>query len=283
MEPAFPALPFHAILKEFSRLNIFSSDINTSSDEESEAASTPRRNLSFSQSLSQLILYDDEFIERVHGYKKHLYRILDLFGTFAFGFNEVAILTSVVIVYDESLAAGGPVVLIFGFIFTTIMTIIASISMAEICAAYPIAGSVYSWTALMAPPKYAPIVSYICGWLNLLGNATADAAFGTTFAGILSAAMVVFGADPLSTEAQVGTSIAIILLWSFMNIVRVDLVAKINSGAAILHFVSILITMIALPAFSKSLNSVDKVFFTYHNETGFTSDTYVVSTSFIVI
>ena len=54
--------------------------------------------------------------------------------------------------------------------------------MAEICSAYPSAGSVYHWAGMLATPKWAPFASYICGWFNFLGNAAGDASFAFGFA-----------------------------------------------------------------------------------------------------
>lgn len=73
------------------------------------------------------------------------------------------------------------------------MSTVASFSMAEICSAYPSAGSVYHWSAQLVPLKYAPIASYICGWFNFLGNAAGDASFAFFFAQFFNSAISVSG------------------------------------------------------------------------------------------
>ena len=60
--------------------------------------------------------------------------------------------------------------------------------MAEICSSYPSAGSVYHWTGQLAPERWAPLASYICGWFNFLGNAAGDASFAYGFANFVVAA-----------------------------------------------------------------------------------------------
>lgn len=77
-----------------------------------------------------------------------------------------------------------------------IMSQVVSYSMAEICSAYPSAGSVYHWSAQLVPPKYAPLASYICGWFNFLGNAAGDASFAYFFAKFLNDAISVSGGSP---------------------------------------------------------------------------------------
>jgi amino acid transporter len=88
---------------------------------------------------------------------------------FAFGFTEVAVLSSIAITYGVGLTNGGPSVIIWGFVVQFVLVMFIAFSMAEICSAYPSAGSVYHWAGQLASPETAPIWSYVCGWLNFLG------------------------------------------------------------------------------------------------------------------
>lgn len=45
-----------------------------------------------------------------------------------------------------------------------------NLSLAEICSSHPTSGGPYYWAAMLSPPKYAPIASWLCGWFNLLGQ-----------------------------------------------------------------------------------------------------------------
>jgi amino acid transporter len=47
---------------------------------------------------------------------------------------------------------------------------------------------VYHWAGQLAPERWAPIASYICGWFNFLGNAAGDASFAYGFANFVVAA-----------------------------------------------------------------------------------------------
>ena len=73
------------------------------------------------------------------------------------------------------------------------MNTIVSYSMAEICSAYPSAGSVYHWSAQLVPAEYAALSSYICGWFNFVGNGAGDASFAFFFAQLLDSAISVSG------------------------------------------------------------------------------------------
>lgn len=83
----------------------------------------------------------------------------------------------------------------WGFIVVYVMSTIVAYSMAEICAAYPSAGSVYHWSAQLVPAKYAPLASYVCGWFNFVGNAAGDSSFAFFFAQYLNSAIRVAGGN----------------------------------------------------------------------------------------
>jgi amino acid transporter len=93
------------------------------------------------------------------GYKPVLHRGLDGFMNFAFGFTEVAALASVAITLGFGLSTGGPATLFWGFFTNFVMTTLIAYSLAEICGAYPSAGSVYHWAAQLSPREWAPFLS----------------------------------------------------------------------------------------------------------------------------
>jgi amino acid transporter len=95
----------------------------------------------------------------------------------------------------------GPATIFWGFVTVFIMSTVVSYSMAEICSAYPSAGSVYHWSAQLVPEKYAPIASYVCGWFNFMGNAAGDASFAFFFAQYFNSAISVSGGKPYYDDA----------------------------------------------------------------------------------
>jgi hypothetical protein len=53
------------------------------------------------------VITDDDVLLESMGYKKELYRGLDAFANFAFGFTEVAVLPSFISLYTYGLETGG--------------------------------------------------------------------------------------------------------------------------------------------------------------------------------
>lgn len=76
------------------------------------------------------------------GYKPELFRgFTGWFMNFAFTFTAVSIISSYSISYTAALVNGGPVMMVWGWIIGSIFTIMVGLSMAEICSAYPSAGT----------------------------------------------------------------------------------------------------------------------------------------------
>ncbi|KAG0702110.1 amino acid transporter [Suillus ampliporus] len=88
-----------------------------------------------------------------------------------------------------SLVAGGPVVIIWGWILVSILTQTLALSMAEICSKYPTSAGAYYWCYRLASPRTRVLTSWINGWLTVVGVWTI--ALSVTFG---TAQLVVAGA-----------------------------------------------------------------------------------------
>ena len=104
---------------------------------------------------------------------------VSLLMSLAFTFTSIGAAASVISYFQFGLQTGGPVVLIWGWIFASVFLLISgntskliAFCFAEIVSAFPFAGSVYFWTGKICMPKYAPFASYICGNFILLGAIT---------------------------------------------------------------------------------------------------------------
>lgn len=60
--------------------------------------------------------------------------------------------------------------LVWGWPIVSCFTLMVALSMAEICSAHPKGGGPYAWSRLLAGETYGPLVSWITGWFNLLGQ-----------------------------------------------------------------------------------------------------------------
>ncbi|KAF8837221.1 amino acid transporter [Paxillus ammoniavirescens] len=80
-----------------------------------------------------------------------------------------------------SLECGGPVVMFWGWILVSVLTQALALSLAEICSKYPTSAGAYYWCFRLAPLRYKLLLSWINGWLVVVGNwtVTLSVTFGT--------------------------------------------------------------------------------------------------------
>lgn len=102
------------------------------------------------------------------GYKQELRREMTLFKTLAITFSSMAVFTGSPL-YGSSLRYAGPASLIWGWVVVTFFTWFVGVAMAEICSSFPTTGSLYFWAAHLAGPKWGPLASWCCAWLETIG------------------------------------------------------------------------------------------------------------------
>jgi amino acid transporter len=68
------------------------------------------------------------------------------------------------------------------WVIMSLIYVCVATSLGEIASKYPVSGGVYYWSFMLSPPKYAPLVSWIVGWLSVIGNVvvTLSVNFATT-------------------------------------------------------------------------------------------------------
>src|ERR1700735_5239573 len=83
------------------------------------------------------------------GYPQELLRRLGGFSTFAIGFSVISVLTGITSTFGDALGAGGPAGLGRGGPLVAAGTMLIALGMAELASAFPTAGALYHWSALL--------------------------------------------------------------------------------------------------------------------------------------
>ena len=230
----------------------------------------------------RLISDEDERLLAKSGYKQDLFRGLTSSMNFAFGYTEVGVLICLTSsIFNFGLEHGGPATMVFGWAFCFTMTLCVVLNMAEICSAYPTAGSVYNWAGNLAPKETSLLWAYWTGIFNGFGNIAGDASFAWVFATMLSSALESSGFAPLSTVLLVTVSIFALFGWSLLNSFRVDRVGWIMILAAVLQLGVTVGLVVVLLFLAPSFNSAEYVLTHFENKTGFSSPFYVASISIL--
>jgi amino acid permease (GABA permease) len=220
--------------------------------------------------------HHDDDTSRLHqlGYAQELARHMSGFSNFAVSFTIISILSGCLTLYGFGLNTGGPAVIVWGWPFVGLMTLLVGLAMAEVCSSFPTAGGLYYWSAKLAK-RNAAAWSWFTGWFNFLGQVavTAGIDFGAAF--FLNAFLDLqfgFDARPWHTILLFGL---ILLLHGALNQFGVRVVARLNDISVWWHVIGVLVIVGVLAFVPEQHQSTSFVFTHFVNNTGWSSSLYV--------
>ena len=180
---------------------------------------------------------DAEDLKRL-GYAQQLLRDMGGFSNFALSFSIISILTGAVTLYGYGLEWGGPIEMSVGWPVVSVMTMFVAASLAELASAFPTAGALYHWSALLGGPA--------AGWMvaatNLVGQIAIVAAIDFACAKQLASTL------SMSDAARLPLFFAIIATHALINLRSIRLVAWLNDFSATVHVVGVIV-LVALLAY----------------------------------
>jgi amino acid transporter len=184
---------------------------------------------------------DARALERL-GYAQLLVRRVGGFASFAISFSIISILTGVMTTYGAALNGGGPVALGIGWPIVCAGTMLVALAMAELASAFPTAGALYHWSALLGGPGWG----WLTAMMNLVGQVAIVAAIDLGCAQFLVATL---GWSPSSTLI---VFTMILISHGVLNAISVRAVAWLNDFSAVVHIVGVLVIVLALLFIGKS-------------------------------
>ncbi|PLB47794.1 amino acid transporter [Aspergillus steynii IBT 23096] len=174
--------------------------------------------------------------------------------------------------FSGGLVAGGLVALLYGYVLALVGTVAMCLSLAELASLCPTSAGQIHWAAILAPPRYAGLCSWLTGWITMLGwqAFTASAAFlGAT----MVQGCVTLRYESYRPERWHGTMIywAILLLAFMVNTVGIRFLPLIEGVILIIHVISFLAVLVALVILAPHKNA-EYVFTTFENNSGWQND-----------
>ncbi|PRQ49498.1 putative amino acid/polyamine transporter I [Rosa chinensis] len=225
------------------------------------------------------------------GYKQELRREMTLFKTLAISFSTMTLFTGITPLYGSSLVYAGPASLVWGWVVVSFFTWFVGLAMAEICSSFPTTGSLYFWAAHLAGPKWGPLASWCCAWLETIGLI---AGIGTqAYAGSQTLQSIIL----LCTGTNKGGGyfapkwlflcmyIGLTLIWAFLNTFALEVIAFIDIISIWWQVVGGTVIVIMLPLVALTTQSASYVFTNFDvapEVTGISSKPYAVILSFLV-
>ncbi|KAI3139145.1 hypothetical protein CBS147326_2823 [Penicillium roqueforti] len=204
------------------------------------------------------------------GYQQEFKRSFGLFDMVGFSFSIVTCWTALSGVFIIGVEAGGPPVMIFGWVGVCAVTILIALAMAEMCSRWPVAGGQYSWVAMLAPPKVSRQLSYITGWFMLIGILAMGAtnnSIGSNF--ILGQANLVFPEFVIQRWHTVLVAWAVGLFAMAVNVFAPQALHRLSRLILFWNIISFLVVIITLLATNHEKQDASFVFQDFQNLSGF--------------
>lgn len=189
------------------------------------------------------------------GYRQLLARRVGGFASFAISFSIISILTGVVTTYSVAIGGGGPAALTFGWPLVSLGTLLVALAMAELASAFPTAGALYHWSALLGGRSWG----WLTAMVNLVGQCAIVAAID------LGCAQTFVATIGIPKSAILPVLGVILISHGILNAISVRLVAWLNDFSATVHVVGVIVIVGALFLWGRA----QPLSFAFH--TGFTT------------
>jgi amino acid transporter len=214
---------------------------------------------------------DEAMLHRL-GYAQVLYREMGGFSNFAISFTIISILAGCLTSYFIAFNNGGPVAITWGWLLVGAFCVLVSMAMGEIASAMPTAGALYFWASKLGGPAWG----WFTGWFNLVGQIAVTASIDYGAAIFTTALLNLWFPDFVGTDTVTIFVVytVIMALHLALNLLHVNLLAKLNTFSAWWHMVGVLLVVIVLIVVPREHQSVAFVFGETINNSGFSDSAF---------
>ncbi|OBT75861.1 hypothetical protein VF21_04370 [Pseudogymnoascus sp. 05NY08] len=198
------------------------------------------------------------------GYVGELHRNLSMMSVLGMSFAIMSVPLGISTTMYISLTDGQAVTALYGWIFVSLVSLCTAASLAEICAVYPTAGGVYYWSAILSTRKWAPMVSFIDGWLTLVGNWTATLSINFSGSQLILSAITLWDEEYVPNQWQTVLMFwAVMLVCALVNTFGIKYLDMINQVCIYWTMGTVVIILVTLLAMADDRRSAAFVFTHY--------------------
>ena len=172
----------------------------------------------------------DEAVLSSFGYGQELRRVLRLFSLYAVGFSVMSITTGITLNYGFAIRNFGPAG-IWTWLVAGAGQLSVALIIAELGTRMPLAGYAYQWSARLLHSGYG----WFVGFISL--GAMAIAVAGVTLLATAPFVATLFGWDVNNPRLILLLAYALLLLPVMINIISVQLAARINNLAVLTEII----------------------------------------------
>ncbi|ROR46489.1 amino acid permease [Kitasatospora cineracea] len=216
-----------------------------------------------------VLLPEDDYLRSL-GYQPELLRKMGSFGNFAVSFSVISVLSGCMTLFGFGLTAGGPTVMMLGWVAVGLAVLLVGMSLAEVTSAYPTSGALFYMSRQLGGPRWG----WVTGWLNLLGLLGGIAGIDYGAAGFIAAfAGLQWGVVP-TPGLILGVFAGVLLLHALLNVVGVRAVSVLNSVSVWWHLAGVALIVGVLAVVPARHQTMGWVIGHFENGTGWSSPLY---------
>ncbi|MCJ1284520.1 hypothetical protein MMC26_003853 [Xylographa opegraphella] len=185
------------------------------------------------------------------GYVQVYKREFSWLSCFSFAMSISGLFASVATTFVYPLEAGGAASAVWCWLISGFGGMCIALSVSELVSAYPTSGGLYFTCKHLAPEAWVPEISWLCGWLNLLGQIAGVASTEYGCAQLLLAAVSMgsgFTYIP-TNDHTVGVMAAVTIFHGALNSMSTAALEKMTRTYVIFHvgvLVSCCITLLVM-------------------------------------
>ncbi|KIW49180.1 hypothetical protein PV05_10880 [Exophiala xenobiotica] len=204
----------------------------------------------------------DRALAEQFGYKPVFKREFGYLSTFSFAVSISGLFATTSTTFIYPLEAGGSASVVWCWLISGAGCMCIACSVAELVSAYPTCGGLYYTVSRLAPTEWVPSISWVTGWINLLGQVAGIASSEYGSAQLLLAAVSIgrdFNWFP-TTGQTVGVMAALTVLCGLVNSLSTYWMEKMTKTYVIFHFAILLSCAVALLAKTENKHDASYVF-----------------------
>jgi len=219
----------------------------------------------------------DRALAAEFGYKPVFKREFGYLSTFSFAVSISGLFSTIATTFSFPLVAGGSASAVWCWLISGAGCMCIALSVAELVSAYPTCGGLYYTVSRLAPKRYVPSISWVVGWLNVLGQIAGVASSEWGAASLLLAAVSMgsnFTYLP-TTNQTVGVMAGLTVLTGLVNTLSTRWMEKMTKTYVLFHIAVLVSCAVALLAMAQPSNGHPKhtaeyVFTDIDNTSGWT-------------
>ncbi|RFU32326.1 hypothetical protein B7463_g4027, partial [Scytalidium lignicola] len=204
------------------------------------------------------------------GYKPVFKREFGYLSTFSFAVSISGLFATVMTTFSFPLYAGGAPAAVWCWLISGAGCMCIALSVAELVSAYPTSGGLYYSISRLAPSEWVPSISWITGWINLLGQVAGIASSEYGAAQMLLAAVAI-GSDfsyEITNDHVVGVMAALTIFTGVVNSLSTYWMEKMTKTYVIFHVAILVSCCIALLAKTENKHDASYVFTNVQSDSG---------------